>query len=345
MNPITLRLLSQQLLSPQFSKPEEVVAHFGAMQAQDIRMVRWAVSMRTRKPSAKSFEEAINQGRIIRMHLMRGTWQLVAAEDYWWMLDLCGERAHKVIKGWQDSSGIVFSDEEHRAVLDVIEQVTKEKRSATKEDYALALADNGFNFDEHRLNCHIRRAELDAVLCSGDFLPMKPTYALVEQKIPRIMSISHDEALKRLAIRYFQSHSPATLNDFAWWSGLTMGDCKKAVAMLADCLKPFPDDNHQFLLLDSCRTRKNSKPSRILLPAYDEYLIGYKSRDLVLAPEVKHKAHNNSGIFHPVIVSDGVVCANWKPYEKNLTATPFPNYSLPDSLDEAWNDYSVYLQR
>ena len=93
-------LLNQQLIAPQFSKPEEVVSHFGAMQAQEYRMMRWAMEMRTRRPSEKAFTKAFNEGKIVRIHLLRGTWQLVSAEDYWWMLDLCATKAKQVINGW-----------------------------------------------------------------------------------------------------------------------------------------------------------------------------------------------------------------------------------------------------
>ena len=82
MNPVAVRLLNQQLVAPQFSDPAEVVSHMGAMQAQEYRMMRWAVAMRTRKPSARAFKDAFDSGRILRLHLMRGTWQLVSAGDY-----------------------------------------------------------------------------------------------------------------------------------------------------------------------------------------------------------------------------------------------------------------------
>ena len=70
MNPIAIRLLNQQLIAPQFSNPAEVVHYMGAMQAQEYRMMRWAVEMRTRKPSAKAFKRAFDSGQIIRLHLM-----------------------------------------------------------------------------------------------------------------------------------------------------------------------------------------------------------------------------------------------------------------------------------
>jgi hypothetical protein len=48
-----------------------------------------------------------------------------------------------------------------------------------------------------------------------------------------------------------------------------------------------------------------------LLPPYDEYLIGYKSRHISLHPDHSHRAHNNSGIFWPVLLQDGEVIGNW----------------------------------
>ena len=73
MNPVVIRLLSQQLAVPQFSSPAEVVSHLCAVQAQEYRMMRWAVARRTKKPSASAFREAFDSGSIIRLHLMRGT--------------------------------------------------------------------------------------------------------------------------------------------------------------------------------------------------------------------------------------------------------------------------------
>ena len=120
MNPIAIRLLNQQLVAPQFSDPAEVVSYMGATQAQEYRMMRWAVEMRTRRPSAKAFKQAFDSGRIIRLHLMRGTWQLVAAEDYWMMIGLCAPKAIAVTKGWMSSNRISIPDEELKRVREIL---------------------------------------------------------------------------------------------------------------------------------------------------------------------------------------------------------------------------------
>ena len=112
-NPVAIRLLNQQLIVPQFKTPTEVVSHMGAMQAQEYRMMRWAVEMRTQKPSHKAFKEAYNSGQIIRLHLMRGTWQLVSAEDYWPFITLCAPKVEHscIIYDADDHEDFIVSDE------------------------------------------------------------------------------------------------------------------------------------------------------------------------------------------------------------------------------------------
>lgn len=316
MNPISIRLLNQQLIVPQFSKPEEVVSHFGAMQAQEYRMMRWAVEMRTKHPSEKAFTKAFNEGKIVRLHLLRGTWQLVSTDDYWWMLDLCAPKSKQVINGWMSSNRISIPNEELTLVRSFIVETAEEKGSVTKEDLEESLAGKGIRLDNHRLSYHIRFAELDGVICNGDLLPMKATYALSEKKVPRSEHIERDWALARLATKYFQSHSPATMEDFVWWSGLNAGDCKRGIDLIGNHLYSDSHKGKTFYLHENSRTRGFRKGEYLLLPPYDEYLIAYKSRDIVLDPDFRHQAHNSSGIFQPVIAFDGRICGNWSPFKK-----------------------------
>ena len=133
MNPVSIRLLNQQLVAPQFSDPAQVVSHMGAMQAQEYRMMRWAVEMRTRKPSARAFKEAFDSGRIIRLHLMRGTWQLVTAEDYWPFLNLCAPKAIAVTRGWMHSNRIDIPDEEASTIRDILAQIVVSRDERTNQ--------------------------------------------------------------------------------------------------------------------------------------------------------------------------------------------------------------------
>ena len=125
MNPVAIRLLNQQLVAPQFSDPAEVVSYMGAMQAQEYRMMRWAVEMRTRKPSAK---------------------------DYWPFITLCGPKSIAVTKGWMSSNKISIPDDELYRVRDILAQTAADLGSATKEDLVQALAERDMKMDDHRLS-------------------------------------------------------------------------------------------------------------------------------------------------------------------------------------------------
>jgi hypothetical protein len=347
MNPVAIRLLNQQLIAPQFKTPTEVVSHMGAMQAQEYRMMRWAVEMRTTKPSHKAFKKAYDSGQIIRLHLMRGTWQLVTAEDYWPFITLCAPKAMAVTKGWMSSNKISIPDEELFLVRDILAQTASDLGSATKEDFESALATRDLHMDDHRLSYHIRMAEIAGILCSGDLLPLKATYALATDKIGSKSSLYSggiEEILVRFTRKYFQSHQPATLEDFVWWSGLNINDCRKGIALLGDNIHKETWKGRDFYLTDNCRTRGFRKGRLLLIPPYDEYLIGFKSRDIVLSPEHRHRAHNNSGIFQPIIALDGIVCGNWSPFKADCQATFFSETSTED-ITEAWQSYMEYRMK
>lgn len=347
MNPVSQRLLSQQLICPQFTTPKEVVSWMGAVQAQDHKGMRWAVAMRTKKPSLKAFQKAFNAGEIVRFHLMRGTWQLVSAEDYWPFLQLCAPKAIAVIKGWMASNRISIPDDELFRIREILCQIVADRRSATKEDFAQGLAERDIRMDDHRLSYHIRMAELDGVFCSGDLLPMRASYSLSAHKLPAPVPMDRDEALMLLARKYFRHSQPATLEDFVWWSGLNISDCRRGIDLLGDWLHTERWRRREFYLTEDARTRGFQKGRCILLSPFDEYLISYKSRNVVLHPDHTHRVHNNSGIFWPVFLLDGQVAGNWTGTKDKVTVDPFHPDFAPgqESLDSEISRYLKFLKR
>lgn len=310
----------------------------GAVQAQEYRLMRWAVEMRTRKPSSKAFREAFDSGQIIRLHLMRGTWQLVSAQDYWPLLKLCAPKARAVIKGWMTANKISIPQDELASIREILVETAAERGSATKEDFAQALCERDLAMDDHRLSYHIRMAELSGTLCSGRLLPMKASYALAAGKVPPKEHFDRDEALLLLTRKYFRSRQPATLEDFVWWSGLNLSDCRRGIALAGDYLRLERWKGREFYLTDDCKVRGFRSGKYLLIPPYDEYLIGYKSRDIVLPQEHRHRAHNDMGTFKPIIAHDGIICGNWTPFNKNHQADFFLGQHDTD-LQEEWNRY------
>ena len=316
MNPVSARLLSQQLASPQFKNPAEVVSWFGAMQAQDYRAMRWAVAMRTARPSYSSFKAAFDEGKLLRAHLLRSTWQLVSAEDYPWIRLLCHDKGMAVLDGWTKSLGFAYSGKEKERILTIIEDTVSRHGEVTEDIIGEALLEGGIPKERLLYNHQLRMAELEGLVCSGSLGP-RNTYRLVRDRVPMGKSVSREESLALLARKYFRSHGPATLEDFVWWSGLNSGECRQGIASLGDELQLNRWKGRDFYIHGYARTRGARSGTVLLLPAYDEYLIGYKSRDLVLHPDKAHHAHNNYGIFKSVLAWNGEIVGNWKPSSKD----------------------------
>ena len=336
MNPVSRRLLAQQLASPQFKDPAEVVSWFGAVQAQEYKAMRWAVSMRTRKPSCKAFEKAFNDGRIVRTHLFRTTWQLIAGEDLRWMLAVCRDKALAGLRGWMKQNGIAITRHEEARISGIFAETMAGKGSLFKEDLAQALRERDIQMEEHRFSYHLRLAEYAGLLCSGDLHPTRRTLCLVSEKVPHPLDLSREEALALLARKYFRSHGPATLEDFVWWSGINVGECRQGIASLGDELEVERWKGRDFLSHRDARTRGFRSGSVLLLPAFDEYLIGYKSRDVVLHPDHSHHAHNKTGIFHSIVALDGEIVGNWRPSAEDGGVTLFKEGAdLPEAAAKA----------
>ena len=345
MNPVSQRLLSQQLASPQFKDPAEVVSWFGAVQAQDYKAMRWTVSMRTRKPSGKAFEKAFNDGRIIRTHLLRTTWQLVAGEDLGWLLDLCRPRALAGLRGWMHTNGVDIPLDEERKISGIFAEAMAGKGSVQKEFLAEALQERDIDMVEQRFSYHLRLAEFSGLLCAGDLHPTKRTFSLVAEKVRNPLILNREEALALLTRKYFRSHGPATVEDFAWWSGLGLVDCRRGIAALGDELVAEHWKKREFYAHRDARTRGFRGGSVLLLPPFDEYLIGYKSRDVVLHPDRSHHAHNQSGIFYPLVVLDGKVVGNWSPSAQDGAIKLFQEVSLPeDQVQKQLDAYSTVIR-
>ena len=254
----------------------------------------------------------------------------MAAEDYRWMIDLCSERSRKGFRGWVRTEGILISEEDELRFQEFLSGAMKGRGSLRRTDIEELVADSPFRCGPGRIKAQMYLAEANGIICSGDLDGNGRTWALSTEKIPVQPKLPREEALKELANRYFRSHSPATLEDFVWWTGLPAGECRKGMEALGDELLRERWKGLDIYIHRHCRTRGFRSGSIHLLPAYDEYLIGYKSRHIALPPEYRHRAHDQRGIFWPVILLDGKVVGNWSSSGKSVRTDLFvPGLSLP----------------
>lgn len=320
-----IRLASQQLSKQRYHSPQELVGWMGAMQAQDFGMAKWAIAIRLKDCSEKDIEDAYNRGDIIRTHIMRPTWHFVTSEDIRWIHQLSSCK----VKSASNSLGrnLNIYEKEYTKAYWLFEKSLRDHNYLTKEEIGKILFQKGLTISPQHINRYLMRAEAEGIICSGALKNKKQTYALFDERVPYREQINREEALARLAKRYMQSHSPATLQDFVWWSGLTITDCKLALKLIDnDLIKDHFGTDDFYIHQHYKELNMPAEGLFHMLPAYDEYIISYKNRTNVLDLEHHSKAFNKYGIFQPIVLYNGHAVGNWEKSKKtNLDITFWDN--------------------
>ena len=302
------RLAGQYLTGPRAKTASEVVRALGAVQAQDYADAKWALGQRTVGALDADVEGELSAGRILRTHVLRPTWHFVTAEDIRWMLALTGPRVKGSAASRNRQQGL--DAEVLRKSSRVLSKALEGGNHLTRPELAERLQKAGIETKaENRLAHIMMHAELDALVCSGPRRGKQFTYALIEERVPPTAAVDRDDALLRLARCYFATRGPATAQDFAWWSGLTMGDIKRAIEMAGDELELVTIDGARHWLGASERDELEASSSAHLLTAYDEYFIGLRERGAI-ARHLAADARAGPIIGHYAFV-DGQIVARW----------------------------------
>lgn len=343
------RLANQHLSRPSFEKPSDVVRHFGAVQAQDYPGSLWAVGLRTKGAAEADVERAIADRDIVRTWPMRGTLHFVPARDARWMLGLLTPRV--VARSASRYRQLELDERTFARCAEVFARSLRGGKSLTRAAMYGALEAARISTAGQRGIHILSRLAQDGLICFGAREGKQQTFALLEEWVPASKSLSRDEALRELAGRYFESHGPATLRDFAWWSGLTTADARAGLeAAEPNLLREVVEGQTYWLPPRAGRTNSRSKDeSRAahLLPVYDEYTVAYKDRSAALSPSAA--AQTGNGIFSPVIVIGGRVAGTWKRARRSdavvITHTPLSKLNRAEAraLASAANRYGEFL--
>jgi hypothetical protein len=276
------RLTNQGLVRPKLKTAGEVVARLGAVQAQDYAASKWGIAQRTSGLTDAEIEKEIDDGSIVRTHVLRPTWHFVAAADIAWMLALTAPRVHAANAYWY--RWLEVDDAVARRSRGVIEKALREGKHLTRAELGHALTSAKIQIaNPTRLACIVMRAELDGLICSGARRGKQFTYALLEERVAKSSTLERDAALSELARRYFTTRGPATVDDFAWWSGLTKADARMGVEAAAAHLEHESIEGRSYWFPALGRPRRISLPLVHLLPNFDEYFIGLKDRSALAA--------------------------------------------------------------
>ncbi len=343
-----IRLSNQQISQTNFTSPAEIVSAMGAMQAQDFNSVKWAIGTRLPDLTQKSIEAAFNKGEIVRTHLLRPTWHIVAAENIYWMLELTAPHILPLLKSRNNNLELtpaIFSKS-----YKIMARILTGGKHLTREEIITELQKGKISTSGVHAAHIFLQAELEGLICSGSIKNNKLTYALLEERVPKKIQLSKVEALAKLALIYFTSHGPATVLDFSWWSGLTLTNAKHAVEMnRTNLISEKIDSLTYWFAASTIIIRK--KESVHLLPAYDEFLISYRNRSSCIPSGIEKTIISNNGIFRPVILINGQVSGLWRTVKhKNTIAIEAnlfqpPNDKIKKSLEDASLKYSHFLNQ
>ena len=306
------RLAGQFLTTAGPVSGADVVRVLGAVQAQDYAGAKWAVAQRTTGRTDAEIEHELETGQILRTHVLRPTWHFVTPSDIRWMLELTGPRVAAMMA--PVNRRLELDQSLYRRAFRVFTRALRGGNSLTRSELAGALTRAGIaGASGQRLGHLMMQAELDAVVCSGPRRGKQFTYALLEERAPTVPALARDEALAELTRRYFATRGPATPRDFAWWSGLTVTDARRGIALLDSALERLSiGETDYWLATDAPRLPRKALTAQ-LLPNYDEYFIGFRDRSAIgQRVRATSTVTGGSALIPHVIVVNGELVGVWR---------------------------------
>jgi hypothetical protein len=340
-----LRLVNQRLAGTEFTTPHQLVKWMGCIQAQDYAMAKWAVGCRLQQATDASVEKDFNEGKFLRTHVLRPTWHFVSPEDIRWMLKLSAPRIRAFARPYHRQLGI-DAPILRKSKKFITKALTLHKK-LTREQLTEALRKEKIDTSDTRMAHLLIDAELDALICSAGRIGRQFAYGLLDDQAPPTLTLSDVEAIAQLSRIYFLSRGPATIQDFAWWGGLTLTDARKGLEIQKQHLQSVSLNGNEYWFSPASLPDTSLTRSTWLLPAFDEYTVAYKNRNDVLNPEFATAC--NFGL-NPILVHNSLVAGTWRRTEKkdgiHIENIPFPQTRVPArSLTAAAKKYAAFLDK
>jgi hypothetical protein len=316
-----LRMFNQRIAGQRFTQPVDVVRWMGAMQAQDYGQALWAIGLRTDSATVTAIERAIAAREIVRTWPMRGTLHFVAAENVRWMLDLLASRRLAADRSRQKQLELDALTLERCGRL--FHEALRGGKRLTRPDMVRLLEDAQISTIGQRGYHILWYLAQTGLICLGPMQGREQTFVLLDEWVPPARSLSREDALARLAACYFASHGPATVEDFAGWSGLTLTDARAGLASARSDLASERKEGKEYWLAQGAPDHGGHDTSDVyLLPGFDEYLLGYRDRgDVLAAAHAERVCPGGNGMFLPMVVVGGRVVGTWKRAVKRTART------------------------
>lgn len=287
----------------------EVIAHLGAVQAQDYLGALWALGVRSSGATEREIEDAVAERAIVRTWPMRGTLHFVPAADARWMVTLLAPRV--IRRSAARYRQLELTPPVLARAGAVVERALRDAGRLTRPALYECLERSGVRTTAARGLHVLSHLAHRGVICFGPREGKQPTLVLLEEWVRNPRRLSKEESLAELAHRYFTSHGPATLQDFMWWSGLTITEARAAVEMNESHLR-----QELVTELPHFQGRRRIPASRSradahLLPPFDELLVAYRNREAVVDERFVRRVIAG-GMLWPTIVLGSRVVGSWR---------------------------------
>jgi hypothetical protein len=324
-----LRLASQLLLRREGGTVAETVRWMTGMQAQDFQAALWAVGARIPKSGASRVRAALDEGAIVRSWPFRGTLHLLAPEDLRWILAITSGRTVRSAAGRLRQ--LEITDRDAGICRDAALGLVAGGRPATRQELFTAFEAAGQSTKGQRGIHLLSLLCQDASLVPGPLAGNQQKLAAFDEWIPESRSVDREAGIAELLLRYLRSHGPATLRDFAWWSGLPLTETRAVFGAVSRQLAELGYDGTSYWLApETAALLDDGAPGQrsvVILPGFDEFVLGYTDRSIVLPAEhVQDIVPGDNGMFKKAIVAGGQVVGGWGRDGSSRTAAvvPFP---------------------
>ncbi len=270
------RLRTQRLTAEPLADPADVVRLLTCVQAQDPALARFSVGMRTGECRDHVIRGAIDDGRILRTHILRPTWHFVAAEDLRWILALTSAKVESGMAARHRGLGL-DSEAVSRTLLS-LETLLAGRRCLTRRAISAELGQRGSPFTGEQLGHLLLVAELRGVVCSGPLEAGAHTYGLVEELVPPTPPRDRTDAVRDLVLRFFTGHGPAAVEDLTRWTKLTKTEVQLALQELDDRLHTLTVGGTELWFDPAADPADEAGPGTgraFLLPVFDEVFLSY----------------------------------------------------------------------
>lgn len=311
------RLINQAIAQTKFNTPQEVVSWLGAVQAQDYYGSLWGIGLRL--PNAgfqkgnkeADIEHAIAEHKIVRTWSQRGTIHFVSAADLRWIPELLTPRILSATTAQHQREGLDSAT--YARSRKVFTKALQGGKQLPRPGMYRLLQEADISTKGLRGLFILHRLAQEGLLCFGARAGKQPTFALSEEWVPNTRRLARGDALAEIAKRYFTGHGPATLQDFVWWTGLKVADARAGLEMVKAELEQIVVEDKTYWTAEMPTARGTNASGAYLLPAYDEYLVGYQDRRAAIDPEYeKHFTFWNGSVFNPTIIIGGKIIGTWK---------------------------------